>query len=92
MIVPVWNERALYRTLAKEYDQALLDIREAIAKAPVWEIVPPDVGKTAPIHSKHESTVTTKSESPPELSTAGRPLFDMSKTVPIPQPTGPEGS
>jgi hypothetical protein len=37
---PVWEEWELYRTRAEAYDQALLGIREAVAKAFVWDRTP----------------------------------------------------
>src|SRR5262249_10533118 len=41
MVAPVWDERQLCRTRTEAYDQALLDLRDAIAKAaPVkaWDV------------------------------------------------------
>lgn len=50
MIAPVWKERELYQTRIAAYDQALSDIREAITKAPVWEISspPPEIDFSKP--------------------------------------------
>jgi hypothetical protein len=61
VIAPVWEERELYHARNKAYDQALLDIREAIAKAPVWQVVPPpiDFSQPALAHSKKAAKPVT---------------------------------
>src|SRR5260370_41540287 len=41
-IAPVREERESYSAQAAEYDQALLDIREAVGKAIVWDNEPPE--------------------------------------------------
>ncbi len=41
-MLPVWGERESYYVQAAEYDQALLHIREAVGKAIVWDIEPPE--------------------------------------------------
>ena len=52
LIAPIWEERELYHTRNTAYDQALLDIREAIARAPVWQDVQPIDSHPPPAHSK----------------------------------------
>lgn len=42
LMLPVWGEREFFYVQAAEYDQALLGIREAVAKAVVWDIDPPE--------------------------------------------------
>ncbi len=41
-VVPIWKDWESYQTAAQEYDSAIGAIREAAAKAGLWDIVPPD--------------------------------------------------
>jgi hypothetical protein len=41
-VSPIWRERESVRASAQEFDSAIAAIREAVAKADVYEIVPPD--------------------------------------------------
>jgi hypothetical protein len=60
MIAPVWKERALYRTRVEEYDQALLDIREAISKAESGQFGPPEPLKDDPWEKYRVKTPKTE--------------------------------